>query len=152
MINLLRAISIIEVSLEGFYALGVALVCNWIPERIRIAIMNYYTNEVLEKCGFTNAQKILSGKWSMLIILFLSEKTMRFNEIQRLFPDITHATLTKQLRILEDYGIVVRTVYSQIPPKVEYSLSDIGKKLKPILDTVMDWGEEYKQFLNKDEA
>ncbi len=88
----------------------------------------------------------------MLIILFLSEKTMRFNEIQRLFPDITHATLTKQLRILEDYGIVVRNVYSQIPPKVEYSLSDIGKKLKPILDSVMVWGEEYKQVLKKDEA
>jgi Predicted transcriptional regulators len=150
MIKSHRAISIIELSFEGFYALGVALVCNWIPERI--AIMNYYTNEVLEECGFTNAQKILSGKWSMLIILFLSEKTMRFNEIQRLFPDITHATLTKQLRILEDYGVVVRSVYSQIPPKVEYSLSDIGKKLKPILDSVMVWGEEYKQFLKKDKA
>ncbi len=105
-----------------------------------------YTNEILEECGFTTAQKILSGKWSMLIILFLSEKTMRFNEIQRFFPDITHATLTKQLRILEEYGIVVRNVYSQIPPKVEYSLSDIGKKLKPILDSVMDWGGEYKEI------
>ncbi|MFM9279801.1 winged helix-turn-helix transcriptional regulator [Paenibacillus jiagnxiensis] len=107
------------------------------------------TNEILEKCGFTMAQKILSGKWSMLIILFLSEKTMRFNEIQRLFPDITHATLTKQLRILEEYGVVVRNVYSQIPPKVEYSLSDIGKKLKPILDSIMDWGEEYKEYQDK---
>ncbi|MCK0472474.1 helix-turn-helix domain-containing protein [Halalkalibacter sp. APA_J-10(15)] len=105
-----------------------------------------YTNEILEKCGFTSAQKILSGKWSMLIILFLSEKTMRFNEIQRLFPDITHATLTKQLRILEEYGIVVRNVYPQIPPKVEYSLSDIGKKIKPILDSIMVWGEEYKKY------
>ncbi|MFA9456438.1 winged helix-turn-helix transcriptional regulator [Halalkalibacter sp. AB-rgal2] len=105
-----------------------------------------YTNEILEKCGFTSAQKILSGKWSMLIILFLSEKTMRFNEIQRLFPDITHATLTKQLRILEEYGIVVRNVYPQIPPKVEYSLSDIGKKLKPILDSIMVLGEEYKKY------
>ncbi|MCK0472472.1 helix-turn-helix domain-containing protein [Halalkalibacter sp. APA_J-10(15)] len=105
-----------------------------------------YTNEILEKCGFTSAQKILSGKWSMLIILFLSEKTMRFNEIQRLFPDITHATLTKQLCILEEYGIVVRNVYPQIPPKVEYTLSDIGKKLKPILDSIMVWGEEYKKY------
>jgi DNA-binding HxlR family transcriptional regulator len=104
-----------------------------------------YTNEILEECGFTSAQKILSGKWSMLIILFLSEKTMRFNEIQRLFPDITHATLTKQLRILENYGIVERTVYSQIPPKVEYVLSDIGMQLKPILDSVMLWGETYKK-------
>lgn len=147
MIKLYRAISIIEVSSEGFYALGVALVCNWIPERI--AMMNY-TIEGLKACGFTSAQKILSGKWSMLIVLFLSEKTMRFNEIQRLFPDITHATLTKQLRILEEYGVVVRNVYSQIPPKVEYSLSDIGKKLKPILDSVMVWEEEYKHFLEKD--
>lgn len=111
-----------------------------------------YTNEILEECGFTSAQKILSGKWSMLIILFLSEKTMRFNEIQRLFPDITHATLTKQLRSLEEHSVVVRNVYAQIPPKVEYSLSDIGKRLKPILDSVMVWGEEYKQFLEKDEA
>jgi DNA-binding HxlR family transcriptional regulator len=104
-----------------------------------------YTNEFLEECGFAYAQKILSGKWSMLIILFLSERTMRFNEIQRLFPDITHATLTKQLRILEGYGIVERTVYSQIPPKVEYALSDIGMQLKPILDSVKLWGEEYKK-------
>lgn len=65
---------------------------------------------------------------------------MRFNEIQRLFPDITHATLTKQLRRLEEQNVVVRKVYSQIPPKVEYSLSDVGKKLKPILDSVMVWG------------
>lgn len=105
-----------------------------------------YTNESLEECGFTSAQRILSGKWSMLIILFLSERTMRFNGIQRLFPDITHATLTKQLRALEAYGIVVRHVYSQIPPKVEYSLSEIGHKLKPILDSIMVWGEEYKEF------
>ena len=111
----------------------------------RIDFMNY-TNEFLEQCGFTSAQKILSGKWAMLIILFLSEKTMRFNEIQRLFPDITHATLTKQLRTLEEYGVVVRNAYSQIPPKVEYSLSDIGKKLKPILDSIMIWGEEYKEY------
>ncbi|WP_026702248.1 winged helix-turn-helix transcriptional regulator [Salibacterium aidingense] len=105
-----------------------------------------YTNEILEECGLTSAQKILSGKWSMRIILFLLEKPMRFNEIQRLFPDITHATLTKQLRLLEDYGIVVRNVHSQIPPKVEYSLSDIGKKLKPILNSVMAWGDEYKEY------
>jgi DNA-binding HxlR family transcriptional regulator len=105
-----------------------------------------YTNEMLEECGITSAQRVLSGKWSMLIILFLSEKTMRFNEIQRLFPDITHATLTKQLRALEKHGIVVRHVYSQIPPKVEYSLSDIGHKLKPVLDSIMAWSEEYKEF------
>ncbi|HBU82503.1 MAG TPA: transcriptional regulator [Paenibacillus sp.] len=107
-----------------------------------------YTNELLEECGFTSAQKILSGKWSMLIILLLHERTMRFNEIQRFFPDITHATLTKQLRILEEYGVVVRNAYSQIPPKVEYSLSDIGKKLEPILDSVMVWGREYKEYQN----
>jgi DNA-binding HxlR family transcriptional regulator len=113
-----------------------------------VAIISY-TNEFLVECGFTFAQKILSGKWSMLIILFLSEKTMRFNELQRLFPDITHATLTKQLRVLEDYGIVKRTVYSQIPPKVEYALSDIGMQLKPILYAVMSWGEEYKKYQNQ---
>src|SRR5690554_6129828 len=148
MIKLYRAISIFEASSEGIYAPEVALVCNWIPERI--AMMSY-TNEILNECGFTSAQKVLSGKWSMLIILFLSEKSMRFNEIQRLFPDITHATLTKQLRSLEAHSVVVRNVHSQVPPKVEYSLSDIGKKLKPILDSVMVWGEEYKQLLEKNE-
>lgn len=105
-----------------------------------------YTNEILEECSITDAQKILSGKWSMRIILLLLEKTMRFNEIQRLFPDITHATLIKQLRILEEYGIVIRKEYPQIPPKVEYSLSDIGKKLKPVLDSVMEWGDEYQKY------
>lgn len=105
-----------------------------------------YTNEILEECSITDVQRILSGKWSMRIILLLLEKTMRFNEIQRLFPDITHATLIKQLRLLEEYGIVIRKEYPQIPPKVEYSLSDIGKKLKPVLDSVMEWGNEYQKY------
>ena len=61
---------------------------------------------------------------------------------------ITHATLTKQLRILENYGLVVRTVYPQIPPKVEYSLSDIGKKVEIILDSVLKWGKEYILYLD----
>ena len=90
----------------------------------------------------------MSGKWTLLILYCLREKTTRFNELQRLFPGITHATLTKQLRILEDYGLVVRTVYPQIPPKVEYSLSDIGKKVEIILDSVLKWGKEYILYLD----
>ena len=74
-------------------------------------------------CPFSTAQKILSGKWTLMILYLLSRKTMRFNELQKELANITQATLTKQLRTMEGNGLIVRKVYSQVPPKVEYSLN-----------------------------
>jgi len=99
--------------------------------------------ELFGKFPFATSQKILSGKWALILLHFLSEDTLRFNEIQRKLPEITQSTLTKQLRSLEDYGMVIRTVYSQIPPKVEYSLSPMGEDFIIVLDSLKKWGNKY---------
>lgn len=104
--------------------------------------------ELFGKCPYATAQKVLSGKWSLTILHFLSEKTYRFNEIQHLLPDITQTTLTKQLRYLEEYGLVIRTVYPQIPPKVEYNLSEIGREFISVLDSLEKWGSKYIAYYN----
>ncbi len=90
---------------------------------------------------------VLSGKWKILILFALLEGTKRFNELRRLIPDVTQRMLTAQLRELEEQHIVVRTVYAQIPPKVEYALSDIGKTLTPILTALKKWGACYLEKL-----
>ena len=99
------------------------------------------------KCPFVTAQKILTGKWTLLIMQHLSNQTMRFNELQRALPDLTQATLTKQLRTMEQNGVLVRTAYNQVPPKVEYSLSNLGRQFKPVLDSLETWGYQYIDFL-----
>jgi DNA-binding HxlR family transcriptional regulator len=98
-------------------------------------------------CPFVTAQKLLTGKWTLLILHHLSVKTMRFNELQRSLPDLTQATLTKQLRMLEENGLIIRTAYQQIPPKVEYSLSELGEQFMPVLAALEVWGNEYIGFL-----
>lgn len=71
---------------------------------------------------------------------------MRFNELLRELPSLTQTTLTKQLRVLEENGLVIRKVYNQISPKVEYSLSDLGKKFEPVLKELEIWGDEYIKY------
>lgn len=102
--------------------------------------------ELFGKCPYATAQKILSGKWALIILHHLSENKLRFNELQRLLPDITQATLTKQLRTLEEYGMITRTVYAQIPPKVEYELSDMGKEFTGVLNSLKIWSDKYIAF------
>ncbi|WP_315081803.1 helix-turn-helix domain-containing protein [uncultured Clostridium sp.] len=97
-------------------------------------------------CSFAKVQKIVSGKWNMLIIYLLNEKTHRFGELHRKLPEMTQATLSKQLKSLEGYGIVHRNVFNQIPPKVEYSLTEIGEKFLPVLDSLKKWSKEYEDF------
>jgi Predicted transcriptional regulators len=104
-------------------------------------------NDLFGICPFVTTQKILTGKWTLLIMHCLSERTLRFNELQRTLPSLTSTTLTKQLRMLEDHGLIIRTVYNQIPPRVEYSLSDLGKNFKPVLDELEIWGNQYIEFL-----
>jgi DNA-binding HxlR family transcriptional regulator len=89
--------------------------------------------------------KILSGKWKILILYSLYEGTKRFNELRRLIPGVTQRMLTNQLRELEDDKIITRHVYAQVPPKVEYSLSEIGQTLTPVLIALKKWGACYIQ-------
>jgi DNA-binding HxlR family transcriptional regulator len=94
-------------------------------------------------CPYVTMQKIFSGKWSLLIIHLLRTKKLRFGELQRGLGDLTQATLTKQLRYLEKYGLIHREVYSTIPPKVEYSLTDIGKEFLPVIEALGEFGKSY---------
>ncbi len=106
--------------------------------------------ELFGLCPYVTSQKVLTGKWSMYIMYLLAEHpNVRFNELQRLMPeDMTHTTLSRQLKSLEQEGLIIRKEYSQIPPKVEYSLSEIGEKFKPVLDALGIWGEEYITYMN----
>ena len=105
--------------------------------------------ELFGVCPYVTSQKVLTGKWSMYILYLLSRGTLRFNELQRQMPEnMTHATLSRQFKALEYEGLIIRKEYSQIPPKVEYSLSDIGKKFEKVLVTLEEWGNEYIEYMH----
>lgn len=102
------------------------------------------------KCPYVTAQKVLTGKWSIYIMHLLSDGPVRFNELQRRMPEeMTHTTLSRQLKTLEDEGLIIRREYQQIPPRVEYSLSEVGEKFKSVLSVLEEWGNDYIQYLNK---
>ncbi|WP_134704576.1 helix-turn-helix domain-containing protein [Ammoniphilus sp. YIM 78166] len=91
---------------------------------------------------------VIGGKWKMLILWYLGkEGTKRFNELKALMPNITQRMLVNQLRELESDFIVHREVFPVVPPHVEYSLTDRGKTLMPILEAMYEWGKEYKIFI-----
>ena len=108
---------------------------------------NYALDSSLEervgKCPYSTVQSLISGKWAMLILYYLMEGPIRFNEFQRLMPKMTHATLSVQLKSLVGKGLVERKQYESIPPIVEYSLTEIGKGFQPVLEAIKTWGEEY---------
>ncbi|MEW9672543.1 winged helix-turn-helix transcriptional regulator [Ammoniphilus sp. 3BR4] len=95
---------------------------------------------------------VIGGKWKMLILWYLGkEGTKRFNELKALMPNITQRMLVNQLRELESDFIVHREVFPVVPPHVEYSLTDRGKTLMPILEAMYEWGKEYKTFMETKE-
>ena len=98
------------------------------------------------KCPYSTAQSLISGKWAILILHYLEDGTLRFNELQRMMPKMTHATLSVQLKSLVENGLVVRQQYEAIPLRVEYSLTEIGKKFKPVLGALGEWGSEYIKY------
>ena len=106
--------------------------------------------ELFGICPYLTSQKVLSGKWSIYLLYLLKEGPVRFNELKRMIPEaITHTTLSRQLKFLEEEGLIERKEYSQIPPKVEYSLSEIGIKFEKVLIALGEWGDEYIQFLEE---
>jgi DNA-binding HxlR family transcriptional regulator len=87
--------------------------------------------------------EVIGGKWKCVILCHLTHGKKRTSELKRLMPNITQKMLTQQLRELEDDGIINRIIYQQIPPKVEYELSDYGRSLQSILDALCNWGERH---------
>lgn len=99
----------------------------------------------LPKCPVEITLQLIGNKWKVLILRDLLTGTKRFNELMRSVSGITQKVLTSNLRSMEDSGLLIRTIYPQVPPRVEYSLTEIGFSLKPILDSMMTWGDAYKE-------
>lgn len=93
--------------------------------------------------------EVIFGRWKVLIIHQLLEGTKRFNQLQRELKGIAHRTLSKQLREMEEHGLVVRKDYQEIPPRVEYSLSVLGKSLENFLIAMHEWGEKYDPKISR---
>jgi len=95
-------------------------------------------------CPTELAMEVVGGKWKLVILEHLGAGVWRFGELQRALPGITPRMLTRQLRELELDGLVSRTVYAEVPPKVEYRLSELGRSLGPVIAGLRQWGEDYR--------
>lgn len=102
-------------------------------------------------CPIEATIDLIGGKWKSLILWHLTGRTRRYNEFRKLIPAATPKMLTQQLRDLEEDGLIIRTVYPVVPPKVEYSLSEFGESLVPVLDAMCSWGNGYLQGMGRRE-
>lgn len=109
-------------------------------------------NGIEYNCSMELTLDIIGGKWKPVIIWHLGKKTMRFNELKRALPNITQKMLTQQLRALEESRLINRVIYNQIPPKVEYSLTDYGKSLLPVLSDLCEWAIRYTNSISANAA
>lgn len=105
------------------------------------------TKEELPDCPVATTVSLIDSKWKLLIIRNLLVRPWRFNELKKDLDGISQKVLTDSLRSMEEDGLVIRTVYPEVPPRVEYALSDLGKSLKPIFDDMIAWGIHYKENL-----
>ena len=103
--------------------------------------------EDLPKCPVETTLALIGEKWKILIIRDLLNGTKRFNELKKVCSGITQKVLTTNLRQMEEDGLVIRKVFKQVPPKVEYTLSDVGYSLADVLNAMASWGTDYKTFL-----
>ena len=104
------------------------------------------TKKELPECPVATTVSLIGSKWKLLIIRNLLVRPWRFNELKRDLEGISQKVLTDSLRSMEEDGLITRTVFPEVPPRVEYALSDIGKTLKPILDSMVEWGNAYKKM------
>lgn len=105
------------------------------------------TKEELSECPVATTVSLIGSKWKLLIIRNLLVRPWRFNELKKDLEGISQKVLTDSLRSMENDGLITRTVYAEVPPRVEYALSDLGKSLKPIINSMVDWGTAYKKSL-----
>lgn len=106
------------------------------------------TVKELPACPVETTLTLIGDKWKVLILRDLLTGTKRFGELKKSIGNVSQKVLTAQLRSMEENGLLTRTVYAEVPPRVEYTLTDLGESLKPILDAMWNWGEEYKTSLN----
>lgn len=106
---------------------------------------NEKINDNLPACPVETTLMLIGNKWKVLIIRDLLTGTKRFGELKKSIGKVSQKVLTTQLRDMEESGLISRKVYAEVPPKVEYSLTDLGKSLQPILNAMLQWGTEYKE-------
>jgi len=101
----------------------------------------------LPPCPVETTLSLMGDKWKILIIRDLLSGTKRFGELKKSLSGISQKVLTQHLRIMEEYGLVNRKVFAEVPPKVEYSLTEVGRSLKPVLEALGRWGTEYRELV-----
>ena len=119
-------------------------------KNIEVAIMDELkSKKELPACPVETTLTLIGDKWKVLILRDLMPGTKRFGELKKSVGNVSQKVLTVQLRAMEESGLVHREVYAEVPPRVEYSLTELGKSLKPILDSMWAWGEEYKSLMSE---
>ena len=109
------------------------------------------TKEEMPACPVATTVALIGSKWKLLILRNLRARPWRFNELKKDLVGISQKVLTDSLRSLEDDGVITRTVYLEVPPKVEYSLSELGESMRPIIDTMEAWGLGYQAKVQREE-
>lgn len=113
--------------------------------KIKETSTHFENKKVLaDECAEVYAANIIGGQWSLVICSWLLQGKMRFSDLKKLVPNITERMLTLQLRKLEQDAVITRTVYAEVPPRVEYELTEIGYELRPIIRQLEDWGKRHK--------
>lgn len=105
------------------------------------------TREEMPACPVATTVALIGSKWKLLILRNLLARPWRFNELKKDLEGVSQKVLTDSLRSLEADGIIKRTVYPEVPPRVEYALTELGHSLKPILDAMLDWGSSYQKIV-----
>lgn len=103
-------------------------------------------------CPVEATLEVIGGKWKGVVLFHLLEGTHRFSELRRKLPSVTQRMLTKQLRELEEAGLVLRTVYAEVPPRVEYCLTELGETLRPVVAALKAWGDAHGDFQKRPQA
>ena len=101
---------------------------------------------IRRQCPVETSLSIIGGKWKGMILYHLLSGTKRFSELEKAMPAVTHRTLTLQLRELENDGIVSRKIYAEVPPRVEYSLTEFGRSVRPVIESLRQWGQAYQNL------
>ena len=109
-------------------------------------------SELLPECPVATTVQLIGNKWKLLIMRNLLVRPWRFNELQKNLDGISQKVLTDSLRSMETDGIITRTVYAEVPPRVEYALSELGETMRPILDSMQTWGENYKALKSQEKT